>query len=350
MIRFIRWLLFPVALLYGTIVWLRNRLYDRQLLRSTAFDIPVVVIGNLAVGGTGKSPMTEYILRILPPAMRVTVLSRGYGRKTKGFRTVATTDDATQSGDEPLQIKRKFPQTPVVVCEDRVKAIHQIKENNDAVLLDDAFQHRALRPSFSILLFDYASISKPMLPLPTGSFRDSLYESKRAGIIVITKCPDDIDHAQKMKIIAKFRKYSQAAVYFSSIAYEELVDSQGIAFTKEELTLTSVLLLTGIAKPEPLAAYLLPLVARLEQLNFGDHHQFTSTDLATVQQRFEDLAGTKKIIITTEKDWQRLPPSFLASHPIIIAPIRQQILFNEASSFDRAINNAFLQQRSVNEY
>lgn len=344
MIQVIRWLLYPFSFLYAAVVWLRNRLYDHKLLDSTSFEIPVVVIGNLAVGGTGKSPMTEYILRIIHPIMAVTVLSRGYGRKTKGFRDVAVGDDATQTGDEPLQIKRKFPDTRVVVCEDRVKAVREIEKTADAVLLDDAFQHRALRPSFSILLFDYASLQKPMLPLPTGSFRDNLQESKRAHLIVVTKCPDQVDPMIKFSITAKFSKYSQAHIYFAKIAYEELVNGDGDIYSKEQLGETTVLLLTGIAQPKPLASYLIPQVKHLEQMNFGDHHAFSTVDVSAISKRFHDLAAITKIIITTEKDIQRLPSSFLENHPVFVAPIRQQILFDQTQPFEDSIKNAFIRK------
>lgn len=345
----LRWLLLPISFLYALVVWVRNRLYDYNMLKSTAFDLPIVVIGNLAVGGTGKSPMTEYILRILDPAMSVTVLSRGYGRKTKGFRQVTVDDEATQVGDEPLQIKKKFPDRSVVVCEDRVTGVRKIREHSRAILLDDAFQHRALKPSFSILLFDYDSLQKPMLPLPSGSFRDSLYESKRADIIVITKSPDEIDPRLKEKMLARLRKYSPAKIYFSSIAYDAPIDSLGHVYAKEQLADTTVLLLTGIANPAPLATYLQTLTAQIHKMSFGDHHLFSEADLAAVSERFQRIKATKKIIVSTEKDLQRLPQSFLKELPVVIIPIRQHILFNEAHDFEQNIKKAFTSAQSVNE-
>lgn len=341
MIWLLRQLLYPVSLLYAFVVWLRNRLYDMQLLKSRSFGIPIVVIGNLAVGGTGKSPMTEYVLRIIGASSRIAILSRGYGRKTKGFRYVKADDLTATVGDEPLQIKRKFPQHTVAVCEDRVKGVEQLLESCDAVLLDDAYQHRALTPSFSILLFDYQSMLQPMLPLPTGNFRDSLQESRRAGCMVITKCPDHIDPNQKFDIMAQLRRHSEAPIFFSRIVYEGIIDSNKATYKSASLAQTSILLVTGIANPAPLKSYLSAKTSTLEQIIYPDHHRFSDSDLQNIGKSWERIDSKDKIIVTTEKDIQRLPASFLDRYPVFYVPIHQEILFNESETFESTIKNAF---------
>ncbi|TDS14895.1 tetraacyldisaccharide 4'-kinase [Sphingobacterium paludis] len=341
MILLIRWLLFPFSLLYASVVWLRNRLYDLHVLKSTSFQIPVVVIGNLAVGGTGKSPMVEYVLRTLKSSSDVAVLSRGYGRKTKGFRDVRIDDEAFQSGDEPLQIKRKFPEITVAVCENRVQGIQQLLPHCKAVLLDDAYQHRALKPSFSILLFDYQSLLQPMLPLPTGNFRDVLRETARAHCIVVTKCPEILDATVKSAITAKLGRHSQAPLFFSKIAYQAIQHSTGHSTAAPPLAETTALLVTGIAKPEPLRQYLELKLKHLEHLRYGDHHPFTAADLVDIAQQFHTLQGEHKIIICTEKDLQRLPAPFLAQYPVYFVPIQQQIMFGDAPVFDQLLKSAF---------
>ena len=323
MIHLLRILLFPLSLIYGVIMWMRNRLYDYNFIPSTSFRFPVVVIGNLAVGGTGKSPMAEYILRLITPTKSISLLSRGYGRKTKGYREVNTTDTAELAGDEPLQIKRKFPNTPVFVCEDRVFALKKLTDCNNGVLLDDAYQHRALQPSFTVLLFDFNSLCYPILPLPTGNFRDTLKESNRASVIVITKCPKEIDSDIRFQLESKLRKHSRAPIFFARISYGSFVNDLGEKIAFEPFKKQNILLFTGIAKPEPLVAYLEPQVSQLTHIRFKDHHAFNSTDLARVATAYEQMDNNNKLILTTEKDFQRLPKSFIDSYPIYIIPIQQ---------------------------
>ena len=339
--RLLRIILFPLSIIYGTIMWLRNRLYDYELIKSTSFKFPVVVIGNLAVGGTGKSPMAEYILRLISPHKDIMLLSRGYGRKTKGLREVSGKDRVHLVGDEPLQIKRKFPNTKVFVCESRVFALKKIGDNTPGVLLDDAYQHRSLRPSFTVLLFDYKSLLGPILPLPTGNFRDGLSESKRASIIVITKCPDKINPEIKFALESRLRKYSSARIFYAAISYGNLENDQKQTITLDELYKYEVVLFTGIAKSEPLLFYLKYKVSALKHIAFNDHHSYTSSDLKKISNTFANILSEQKIIITTEKDFQRLPKSFTESHPIYIVPIQQQILFGQKTAFDSTLRRAF---------
>lgn len=341
MIRLLRIILFPISIIYALIMWLRNRLYDWRLLKSTTFKFPVVVIGNLAVGGTGKSPMAEYILRLINPHKDIMLLSRGYGRKTKGFREVSIHDSAALVGDEPLQIKRKFGSTHVYVCEDRVFALNKIGSSGSGVLLDDAYQHRALKPSFSILLFDYKSLLKPMLPLPTGNFRDTLLESKRASLIVVTKCPHGTDQQVRSLIEQKLQQYTTAPIFFSAISYQQLQNNQGQTLPLAAISTYQAVLITGIAKPGPLRDHLSPHLQQLTHINFKDHHTFSAADLDAIKTGFAALKSDDKIIITTEKDYQRLPESFINTFPVYTVPIEQRILFGGQPLFDSLLLRAF---------
>jgi len=342
MMRLVRWLLLPVSPVYAALVWLRNRLYDQDVLKSRSFRIPVIVIGNLAVGGTGKSPMTEYILGMVRKSLRLAVLSRGYGRRTKGFRYVETTSAVGDVGDEPLQIKRKFPDCTVVVCEDRCRAVEQIQEAHDAVLLDDAFQHRKLRPSFAILLFDFRSLRKAMLPLPAGDFRDGMWESRRADAIVVTKCPPNVDSQTRFAIQAKLQRYSQAPVFFSEISYRDPVDDTGQTRDLETLKDQDVLLITGIANPAPLLSFLEQRTKSLKHFPFPDHHAFSGSDIARIKSAFSAIASANKLILSTEKDFQRLPGELKRDFPVFYIPIGQNFLFGQATEFESMVSRAFL--------
>lgn len=340
MVRFFRWLLFPFSILYAVVVRFRNWAYDSGLFTSTSFNLPVVVIGNLSVGGTGKSPMTEYVLQLMKPHLNVAVLSRGYGRKTAGFRYVETDDTAKLVGDEPLQIKRKFPDSVVTVCEDRVWAIHNIQDEVDAVLLDDAYQHRRLNPNFSILLLDYESMQHPILPLPTGNFREPLSGCKRADVIVITKCPDEIPVPIKSVLSERLRKYTSAPIYYSKIHYQQLQQVDGSLLENTRVDRVA-LVVTGIAKPQPLLDYLQPQFKEIIHLAYPDHHSFSSKDLQKISQTFTHINTSEKIIITTEKDIQRLPFSFVENHPLYFIRIEQAFLYDQAPTFDRMMKRAF---------
>ncbi len=341
MVRLIRWLLFPFSILYAAVILLRNWAYDNQLYKSTSFHFPVVIIGNLSVGGTGKSPMTEYVLRLIKPHLDVAVLSRGYGRETKGFRYVNVHDSAKLVGDEPLQIKRKFPDAIVAVCEDRVHGIKQIQNQIDAVLLDDAYQHRKLRPSFSILLLDYESLQHLIIPLPTGNFRELLHGCKRANVIVITKCPEEIPAQVKFSIESRLREYTLVPIFYTKIAYQKLQTANGLILEDTQLHDTVAVVVTGIAKPQPLLSHLKPRLKKILHLSYRDHHPFSPNDLDKISRAFQYIDTPQKVIITTEKDMQRLPSSFIAQHPVYFLPIEQEFLFNQSNTFNAIVKRAF---------
>lgn len=333
-------------------IWIRNRLFDIQILKSKSYPIPTIVIGNLAVGGTGKSPMTEFIIKLLQNKRQVATLSRGYGRKTKGFRYVEVSSMADEVGDEPLQFKNKFPAITVAVCEDRCFGVETLMDKHDVIVLDDAFQHRKLKPEFSILLFEFTSCLHPMFVLPMGNFRDLSGESSRADIIVVTKTP--LYATQKEKELIKknlIEKSGNTKIFFTSIVYGEAVP-----ITKKSIEISShtdVLLLTGIANPQPLLSYLEPLVKGIEHLSYSDHYAFKINDILLLKQRFERITNDAKVIVTTEKDAQRLrTPDFLdilRDIPIVYIPIavnfeddcKQQIFEKEILSIcDISVNES----------
>ncbi|MFC3200184.1 tetraacyldisaccharide 4'-kinase [Parapedobacter deserti] len=340
---YFRLLLLPFSILYGLVTWLRNRCYDWRWIKSTSFDRPTIVVGNLAVGGTGKSPMIEYLIRLLDGQYKLATLSRGYGRRTQGFMEVQVESTAAESGDEPLQFKRKFPHVTVAVGEDRVKGVRQLFETgHDVVLLDDAFQHRALDPGFVILLFEYHAMGRPRLLLPAGNYRDGLWERRRADLLVITKTPDDAAAAEKEQIRRRLSGSENIPVLFTGISYGTLVPvfptNRNAALLDASL---SILLVTGIANPTPLLRYLSAQVAEVEQLRYPDHHEYTSTDLRRIINRFNGLSNPRKLIVTTEKDTQRfLLPSLrglLTGLPLYVMPIRVSFDHKEEQTFQQMV-------------
>ncbi|MCL7988444.1 tetraacyldisaccharide 4'-kinase [Sphingobacterium sp. lm-10] len=352
MIGLLRWLLLPISLLYGCVVWLRNFLYDRGIWHSKSYPVRSIVIGNLAVGGSGKTPMTECLIRWFNSDYKIATLSRGYGRKTKGFRYVQIDDSAIATGDEPLQFKRKFPQLTVAVCEDRRTGIETLLSEHNLILLDDAYQHRRVAASCNILLFEYASLLGPIIPLPTGNFRDILPQAKRAHIIVITKIPKDLSVHQRAAIIKRLRKHSDAPIYFASIAYgapkalsrpNDMTTNSSLV----ELRDKHVLLVTGIANPTPLIDYVRQQAQSVRNIALPDHHVFTPTDYEQIQVSYTQLASQgDTILITTEKDVQRLSIHSLASIPCYYIPIT--FVFDEEDHIRQDVINT-LARYSVNE-
>ena len=325
---YLRLLLLPFSLLYGLVIWLRNRFYDWGVIRSISFDKATIVVGNLAVGGTGKSPMTEYLVRLLSERYQVATLSRGYGRKTRGFRMVDTGDTAMLCGDEPLQFKRKFPQVTVAVDEDRVEGVGRlIQSGHEAIVLDDAFQHRALRPGLAILLFDYGTLKRPKWLLPAGDYRDSFHERRRADVMVVTKTLPTATEAEKNRIRHTLSVTPDVPILFSYIGYGALTPVlQGRGGDAAVLSKDiAALLVTGIANPTPLYDYLRAQVSEVVQIHYADHHQYTASDIRKVISRFSVMGNPLKLIVTTEKDAQRLMAPelshLLAELPLYMVPI-----------------------------
>lgn len=357
MLKFL--LLYPASLIYGLVVYIRNNLYDYKVFKSTEFEIPVISIGNITVGGTGKTPHTEYLVELLKKHVNVATLSRGYKRKTKGFRLVETSSQAREVGDEPLQIKQKFPSVTVAVDENRVRGINELLKNPDhspdAVLLDDGFQHRKVTPGINILLIDYnRPIDKDRL-LPLGRLRERKYQRRRANIIVYTKCPDEITPITRRITMKDVNLRPYQSLYFTTMVYgEPLPVFPNNAKTEEIAGLGKrpVILLAGIANPEPFQKYVASEYAVVDELIFKDHHHFSPKDIKTIEQRFVKYQGQNPLIFTTEKDAMRLRdenfPEFIQSQFYYI-PLKIKFLDHEGKSFDKIIVGYVKDNRSNRE-
>ncbi|NND87822.1 MAG: tetraacyldisaccharide 4'-kinase [Flavobacteriaceae bacterium] len=333
---FLRKLLFPFAVLYGAIMRLRNYFYDKGWLKSMSFDIPIIAVGNLSVGGTGKTPMIEYLIEILKDDYQLAVLSRGYGRKTKGYRTVEVDSLAIDVGDEPLQLKQKYPAVEVAVCEARKNGIPKLQKRSEVILLDDAFQHRSVKASRYILLtaFDDLFINDHILPM--GNLRESRKGAKRADLIVVTKCPPKVPYAtlQKIEFVMPIQEYQK--IYFSSIGYDDRIygvsESQPLSYLKDK----PFLLVTGIAKSAPLVAHLRSMGLDFEHQNYKDHHNFTSEDINRLKK--------EELILTTEKDYVRLYPK-LEKFAMYYLPIKTKILKDQELFFEETIRQMIRRAR-----
>lgn len=333
-IKLLRIVLFPIAVLYGVVMAVRNMLFSRGVLKSDSFPIPVISIGNITVGGTGKTPHTEYFINLLKERYFIAVLSRGYGRKTKGFVEVKVDSLPEECGDEPCQMKQKFPQQCVVVNENRREGIAQILEcfNPDVVLLDDAYQHRWVKPGFSILLVDY---NRPIFNdfiLPTGELREFSVGSQRADVVIVSKCPANISEDEKQMFYKRLHIKKYQSLFFSSFFYGNLKS----AFSKikaKDLKGMEVLLLTGIANPQPLKTYLEQQGANVTSFAFPDHYQFTTKDMDNVLERFDALDPHRRCVVTTEKDSVRLKIGMkvpaLIQENLFYIPIHVEILEDE---------------------
>ena len=307
----LRYLTFPFAVLYGLITFLYHKLFDSNILKSESFDLPVISIGNLSTGGTGKTPLTEYIIQLLNKDYKVAVLSRGYGRKTKGFRIVNETDTYNETGDEPLQIKMKFrTSVTVAVDEKRANGIKQIQKlfpQIQVVLLDDAFQHRAVKPKLSLMLSSYSKPYFEDFMLPVGNLREYKSGSKRADAIIITKTPGQLSEKEKQEFISQIKPFPHQKVLFSYLKYGSIVpfNSNSEAIQKIDKSF-SILLFSGIANNEPLVKYVRSLSENTVVMEFGDHHGFSAGDVEKIKNRFNVISHSNKIILTTEKDAIRL--------------------------------------------
>jgi tetraacyldisaccharide 4'-kinase len=336
-----RFLLTPFAFLYGTAVRTRNWLYDRKILKSTSFNLPVICIGNLSVGGTGKSPMTEYLIRLLKDQYRVATLSRGYKRKTRGYLLAGPRSTALDIGDEPMLFHLKFPKVAVAVGEERLVAIPQLlqdRPDTQVIIMDDAFQHRRILAGLNILLTDFNNLYTRDFYLPTGDLRDSRSSARRAQMIVVTKCPAGLSEASRGALLREIHPRNGQQVFFASLEYGapyHILHNNPYTLEKE----MEVLLVCGIANPKPLKSYLEVETASYEVMPFNDHHIFTIDDLNAIRQRFTQMDAEKKIILTTEKDGVRLLKFHqeLGNLPLYVLPVRHHLLFGEGEVFNRAI-------------
>ena len=329
----LRKILFPFAVLYGFITSIRNFLFDKGMLKSHSFDVPVIAVGNLSVGGTGKTPQIEYLIRLLSPNYKVATLSRGYKRQSKGFVLADSTSNAEILGDEPFQFYTKFKNIQVAVDADRKNGIEQLlyqQERPDVILLDDAFQHRKVKAGFYILLTSYGDLFCDDYMLPTGNLRESRSGAKRADIIVVTKCPANLSLDEQNEIKSKLQLNSDQELYFSYIDYDDSIYSEDKILKVSEIKNVDKLLLAGIAKPEPFFRYLQD--ESVECLTYPDHHHFSEKELLEINNKSKN-----KIIITTEKDFVRLKGS-IPKEQLFYLPIRSTFL-SVSENFDKTITN-----------
>lgn len=326
MMNKLRKIFYPFSILYDGVTTFRNFLYEKEIFESTEYDIPVISVGNLNVGGTGKSPMIEFLISILKDQYNVAVLSRGYKRKTKGFLLVENYHTVEEVGDEPLQFKHKFPKVIVAVDANRRRGIEMLKNQVGVILLDDAFQHRKVKPFFSILLTSYSDLYINDLLLPAGNLRESRSGAKRANIIVVTKCSDKLPYSKQQQIQFDLKLKPHQHVYFSTIVYAAMI--QGLNSLKhfEYLEDKKFALVTGIANPKPMVDYLKGLKLNFEHYSFPDHHNFSESDILKLDK--------EKIILTTEKDFMRLKDKIIKAE-LYFLPISVSFLNKENGFIDR---------------
>jgi len=340
----VRVLLYPFALLYGALVWWRNRMYDTGFFSSVRFSVPVIAIGNLSTGGTGKTPHVEYLVRLLQYRYQVATMSRGYKRRTQGFILAGEDSNALRIGDEPMQYHLKFPELAVSVAEERmtgIPALLQRRPDIDVILLDDAYQHRSVKAGLNILITDFARPFYKDHVLPFGSLRESRTASKRADVIIVSKCPADLTESQAWEMRDNIHPRDGQQVFFTGLRYMMPFDF----VTGEPVFLNgkNTLLVCGIARPEPLLAFLGKNAAGVHTLTYNDHHYFVSADLEEIKTTYNNWNVADKVIVTTEKDAARLTLHFdkLKDWGITIAvlPVEVFVLFEQAALLDNIVLN-----------
>lgn len=326
----LRYLLFPFSILYGWITSIRNFLFDKRILKSYSFDIPIIAVGNLSVGGTGKTPQIEYLIRLLSSNYKIATLSRGYKRKSEGFVLADSNSNVEILGDEPFQIHQKFPNIHVAVDAERKNGIEQLLKLNtkpEVILLDDAFQHRKVKAGFYILLSSFDDLYFNDFMLPTGNLRESRSGAKRANLIIITKCPKDLSELAQQNMIKKIGL--NVPIFFSFIDYDSEVYNEFESKKVEEIIDVDKLLLAGIAKPEPFFKYL--QAEKNVKLVYPDHHHFSENDIEEIKNK-----ANNKLIITTEKDYVRLKNQNLKS--LFYLPIKSSFI-SKGDNFNQTILN-----------
>ncbi|MEZ4796016.1 MAG: tetraacyldisaccharide 4'-kinase [Flavobacteriaceae bacterium] len=327
----LRKILIPTVPVYQGITWLRNYCYDKDILKSKAYNFPIICVGNLSVGGTGKTPMIEYLIRLLKEDYSVGTLSRGYGRQTKGFLLADDTATAKKIGDEPFQFYAKFSDIIVSVGEDRQNAIEQLiqlEKLPEILLLDDAFQHRKVKAGLNILLTSYNDLYVNDMVLPTGNLREPKSGAKRADIIVVTKCPETVTVQEQESVKNELNIATHQQLFFSSISYASEIVSKDKAMDLDELKKKSFTLVTGIANPKPLVDFLNNKGFKFHHEAFNDHHDFSASEISELE--------TKELILTTEKDYMRLRDSLKGSN-LYYLPITNKIV--DEDKFSKSIKS-----------
>ena len=345
-------LLAPFALLFGIGVSIKDSLYAIGFLKGVSFSVPVINVGNLSVGGSGKTPHVEHLVRLLKDYLHVAILSRGYRRKTRGFFLARPGHTVDTVGDEPLQYARKYPEVTVAVSESRalgVPKLLQARPQTQVILLDDAFQHRAIEPGLNILLSDYKHLFTRDFLLPVGRLREWRSAYKRADLILVTKCPLDLSEEKKKQLIQEIQPLPYQQVFFTAYLYHRpyaLFDRRAGFVLNPSV---QVLLVCAIAKTEYLVDYLEENVESVKMLQFEDHHDFNRYDLEQIKKYYIHMPGSQKVILTTEKDATRLEKhrDFLAEHqlPVFVLPIEVHFLFEEGITFRDVIRKYLLEFR-----
>ncbi len=345
-----RILLLPISLLYHIVLSIRHKLYDWRILKSLRFEYPVIGVGNLNLGGTGKTPTVEYLINILRPNYCVATLSRGYGRKTKGFQRADNQSTYETIGDEPLQYFHKFPDVKIGVDEDRIEGIERLiigKNTPDVILLDDAFQHRRIKAGLNILLTEYQHLYCDDFLFPTGTLRDIKSAAKRADIIVVSKSTKTLENIDKQRIIKKLKPKQNQKVFFSTVEYAPLQPLNEAAKQVSVENADSIMAFCGIANPKPFVEELRKCYKTVDFLHFADHHAYTENDVKTILKRFNQLEGKQKIIVTTEKDAARLTNSpYLCQFGIVpLYDLPISVRFHEEEMFNETILNYVRQNK-----
>lgn len=335
-------LLYPFSILYGAIMWLRNKLYDSGVYSSVSFSVPVICVGNLSTGGTGKTPHIEYLVRLLQYEYRVATQSRGYKRRSRGFKMADAQTTAFDIGDEPMQFHLKFPEMAVSVCEERMTGIPALlaeRPETEIVLLDDAYQHRSVKAGLNILITDFAKPFYEDYVLPFGNLREHRNAYRRAHAIIVSKCPEAISKETMQTMIGRIKPLDHQKVFFTRIQYGTCFDF----FTGQQAVLNKeqhIVLVSGIAKPEPMLDYLRGQVADVHLLRYPDHHYFSQNNLEEIQQTCANWADKKPVLVTTEKDATRLAlhAETLKSWgvPILVLPIEIAFI-QDKEIFDRMV-------------
>ena len=338
--------LLPLSWLYGLGVKFRNTLFDIGVLKSRDFQIPIISVGNITVGGTGKTPHVEYLVRLLKDQFRVAILSRGYKRKSKGFVLASTKTAMPEIGDEPFQMKQKFPKVTVAVDKNRCQGIDLLVGKDkrlDVILLDDAFQHRYVKPGINILLVDYHRLIIYDKLLPAGRLREPMTGKNRADIVIVTKCPTTLKPMEYRVITRAMNLYPYQHLYFTTLEYDELrpmFPQTPKKMTMSQLADKNVLLLSGIASPEQMVHDLSPLTPSLVPLTFSDHHQFKQKDIQLINETFAAMPAPK-LIITTEKDATRLQLAETLSDEVrknlYVLPVRIKFMQEQEDNFNNQI-------------
>ncbi len=345
LIKINEWLL-PLSWIYGSIVRFRNWLFDIGVKKSKSFALPVISVGNITVGGSGKTPHVEYLVRLLQDKVKIAVLSRGYKRKSRGYVLAEEDTEMKEIGDEPFQMHQKFPGIYVAVDAKRVRGIQHLQDDEETkdvevILLDDAFQHRYVKPGINILLVDYHRLIIYDKILPAGRLREPLSGKNRADIVIVTKCPKDLKPMEFRVLTKAMNLYPFQKLYFTCINYDKPI---GI-FNEQQLDLESlkdknVMLLTGIASPKQMEHDLTPMVKTLTSVSFGDHHHFKSKDIDRINEIFESMPEPR-LIITTEKDAVRLRDSEglyeIVKDNLYALPIKVSFMQDQEENFNEKI-------------